>query len=322
MMKKVIVFGFMLVFSLTLFACSSDDSYDIVATMYTHYELSKEIVGDQMTVKMLVPIGEGIHDFEASSKDMVYIENAKLFLFTSLDIDTWITDPDTIGGEDTIVLNLSESIEAHEHETSAVSSVSHMSALHPLDEHDHEHGEDAHYWVDPMNAIEIAESILDAVISIDPDHQSIYTANAEALMSNIETTSADFITYLSGLNALPTIYVAGHNAFSLLGEHFGLDIESIFDEFEPDAVLTSSELIPFVEAVRAAETNFLFVEALEEPTAANAIKQYLEDNYDYDLTLLKLYAYQNVIQEDYNQQITYVELMERNINNLKQALGA
>lgn len=317
-MKKIIFAFVLLITSLTLIACnSSNEEYDIVASMYTHYDLSKAIVGDEMSVKLLVPTGEGIHGFEATSKDMVDIENAKLFLFTSLDIDTWIADENDIGGDDTLVVNLSEAIESHKHDHE--DEADHEEDTD--DDHGHSHSEDAHYWVDPMNAVAIAESILDAVITIDPDNESLYRTNTETVINEITTVSEAFETLLATHDDLPTIYVAGHNAFSLLGEHFGLDIESIFDEYEPDAVLDSSELIPFVEAVIDAETEYLFIEALEAPTAANRIKEYLEDNYDYDLTILKLYAYQNVNQDDYDAQVTYTELLQRNIDNLKLALG-
>ncbi len=314
--KKIFFTLLTVILSLTLISCEDTESYDIVATMYTHYQISEEIVNDYMRVKMLTPIGEGIHDFEASSQDMIAIENAKLFLYTSTSIDTWITDPDTIGGDDTMVINLSTSIHAHEHDEQSYHKRQSLST------EDHDHSEDVHYWVDPMNAIEIAETILDAVIDIDPLHEDEYRRNADAFIQEIETRSADFEDYLDHLIETPTIFVAGHNAFSLFGEHFDLPMTSIFDEFEPDAVLTSSELIPFVEAVREAGTHYLYVDALEVQTSAIAIRDYLSSQYDYDLTILKLYAYQNVSQEDFDAGVSYIDLLQRNINNLKQSLGA
>ncbi|MFA6801136.1 MAG: metal ABC transporter substrate-binding protein, partial [Acholeplasmataceae bacterium] len=272
---------------------------------------AKEIVEDKLSVKMLVPVAESIHGYEATSQDMIDIENAKLFLFTSLDIDTWITNPDTIGGDDTIVLNMSDALI---YET--IDTVSDETT----DEHDH--GEDAHYWVDPSNAIYMVEYILEGIIEIDPDESDFYTQNAEALIGRIEAKSNEMLTYFNTLdNNSLTIYVAGHNAFALLGEHFGLNMTSIFDEYEPDADITSSELINFVSDVLDAQTHYIFIEALEAPTSANAIKTELKNNNDFDLTILKLYAYQNVTQDQYDSFLTYVDFMEMNFQNIKLALG-
>jgi zinc transport system substrate-binding protein len=316
-MKKAIFVLTTLILSISLIACQSSEEYDIVATMYTHYNLSKEIVQDKMSVTMLVPLGEGIHGFEASSQDMVNIENAKLFLYTSEDIDTWITDASSLGGNDTIVLNMSESLDHdHEDEETSQSTVKLLA-----DDHDHEHTSDVHYWVDPYNAIEMAEYILEAIVEIDPDHAAFYENNADNLINSIETVSTDFESYLSEFSTTPTIYIAGHNAFSALAEHFGLDMISIFNEFEPDADLTSDELVTFVDTVKTAQAEFIFIDAIEEPKAALAIQAELETQ-DYTLTILTLSAYQNVVQAQFDENISYVELLEQNIANLKLAIGA
>ncbi len=294
-MKKLLLSILALGFLFTLIGCSEEENYDIVTTMYTHYSFAKQIVGDEMTVKMLVPVGEEIHGFEASSQDMVLIKNAKLFIYTSDLIDTWITDSSTIGGDQTIVLNMSDSIETLT---------------------------DAHYWVDPSNAIDMINDIKDAIIDIDPTHSATYQANADQVISDITAKSNEMKSYFSNITSLPTIYVAGHNAFSLFGNYFGLTIVSIFNEFEPDSDLTSSELITFVQNVLDAQTHYIFMEALEPPFSANAIQSELQTSHQYELTILKLYAYQNVTQDQFDQGLTYVDFMEINFQNIKTSLGA
>lgn len=316
-MKKLFFALLTIVFGISLASCQSEENYDIVVTMYTHYDFAKEIVGDELSVKMLVPIGEGIHDFEVSSQDMVYIENAKLFVYTSEHIDSWISDPENIGGDDTIVLNMETAIE-HDHEETSTDLV--LLSEDDEDDHDHEHDDDAHYWVDPHNAQLMVEHLLEAILEIDDENSTVYTENAEALIERLETLESDFLDYLSEQTDIPTIYVAGHNAFASFGAHFGLDMDSIFDEFEPDAVLSSSELLTFVNKVLESNASYIFIDALESPIAANAIKESLKDQHDYDLTVLTLYAYQNVVQSDYDDEVSYVTLFERNIESIKTAI--
>lgn len=316
-MKKLFFALLTIVFGISLASCQSEENYDIVVTMYTHYDFAKEIVGDELSVKMLVPIGEGIHDFEVSSQDMVYIENAKLFVYTSEHIDSWISDPENIGGDDTIVLNMETAIE-HDHEETSTDLV--LLSEDEEDHHDHEHDDDAHYWVDPHNAQLMVEHLLEAILEIDDENSTVYTENAEALIERLETLESDFLDYLSEQTDIPTIFVAGHNAFASFGAHFGLDMDSIFDEFEPDAVLSSSELLTFVNKVLESNASYIFIDALESPIAANAIKESLKDQHDYDLTVLTLYAYQNVVQSDYDDEVSYVTLFERNIESIKTAI--
>jgi zinc transport system substrate-binding protein len=316
-MKKFAVFILFLLSAISLASCNStQNSPDIVATMFTHYDFAKQIAGDKLDVALLVPLGTDIHSFEASSKDMVDINQSKLFLFTSLEIDQWIKDPATIAGEDTIVLNMSESFEYEEHNHLS------LSTLPIEDEHDHDHDEDLHYWVDPLNALQMIDYILDHIIEIDPENQTYYENNANTYKDEINALHLEIDSVLSvEPYKESTIYFAGHNALGAFAERYHMHIESLFSEFKPDDDLTSSEIIAFSNLVKNAGTHYLFVEALIEPKAANAIKESLESIDQYDLNLLTLHTYHNLNQEDWEANVTYKDLLQRNFDHIKIALG-
>ena len=322
-MKKFATLLLVLIAGLTLMSCQNEDQQpDILTTMFTHYDLAKQIVGDKMTVDMLVPLGADIHSFEASSKDMVDIENAKLFLFTSLEIDTWIKDPSNIGGEQTIVLDMSKSytVEAHDHED--ISYQTTLGSTFIDDDHEHDHENELHYWVDPTNIMQMIDYIYEHIIEIDPDNQSFYLNNANQYKSEIESIHHEIDELLAHEPYLDSeIYFAGHNAMGAFAERYHVHIESLFSEFKPDDDLTSSEIINFSNLVKNSKVEFLFVEALIEPKAAIAIKENLMLNDNYELTLLELHTYHNVNQEDWEAEVTYKDLLIRNFENIKIALG-
>jgi len=217
-MKKFASVLFVLIITVFLVSCTHSKRADIVTTMFPQYDFARQIVGDKLTVSLLIPAGAEIHDYEASSSDMVAIKESKLFLFTSLEIDTWITDESTIGGEDTIVLNLS----------TAYTLLPHDEENHPLDESEiedeHDHDETLHYWVDPTNAIQLIEAILEKIIEIDPENTVFYTSNANAYIETIESLHHDLESFLMSEDVLgSTIYFAGHNAMGLFGERYHLN---------------------------------------------------------------------------------------------------
>ena len=322
-MKKFALILFILITGITLMSCQNDEEQpDIVATMFTHYDLAKQIVGDHMSVEMLVPLGADIHSFEASSQDMVDIKNAKLFLFTSLEIDTWIKDPQTIGGDDTIVLDMSQSFEIEDHDHELKNQIIKLNQVLIEDDHDHDHEEDLHYWVDPTTVLQMIDYIYEHVVEIDPEHADDYLANATAYKAEIEALHHEIDELLAHEPYLDSeIYFAGHNAMGPFASRYHLHIESLFSEFKPDDDLTSSEIINFSNLVKASEVKYLFTEALVEPKAAVAIKESLKLNDNYDLTLLELHTYHNVNQEDWEAMVTYKNLLERNFENIKTALN-
>ena len=314
-MKKFASVLFVLIITVFLVSCTHSKRADIVTTMFPQYDFARQIVGDKLTVSLLIPAGAEIHDYEASSSDMVAIKESKLFLFTSLEIDTWITDESTIGGEDTIVLNLS----------TAYTLLPHDEENHPLDESEiedeHDHDETLHYWVDPTNAIQLIEAILEKIIEIDPENTVFYTSNANAYIETIESLHHDLESFLMSEDVLrSTIYFAGHNAMVLFGERYHLNIVSLFPDFKPDADLTSNELITFVEEVKTAGTLYLFIEELAEPKAANQVVRELAKE-QYVLNLLELHAYHNLSKVDMEDGVSYADLLERNYLNLQIVLN-
>lgn len=314
MMKRITVYILLILSVFTLVSCESERGRpDIVTSMFTHYDFAKQIVGDNLEVSLLVPLGADIHSFEASSRDMVEINKSKLFIFTSLEIDTWIKDPKTIASSETIVLDMSKSYIKTDHLNLSLSTT-------PLnDDHDHD---ELHYWVDPINAIQMIDYILKHVITIDPEHKSYYETNANNYKAEIYTLHLEIESqFAHGPYADSIIYFAGHNALGAFGERYHIHIESLFSEFKPDDDLTSSEIINFSNLVRSANAHYLFTEALIQPKAAIAIKESLESNNQYQLHLLELHTYHNLNQKDWEANVTYKDLLQRNFEQIKIALG-
>ncbi len=331
-MKKIMITLALLFTGFTLASCQGDKDYpDIVTSMYTHYDLASQIVGDKLTVDLLVPLGMDIHTFEASSKDMVNIYESKLFIYTSPEIDQWLKNIDEIEKRDTIVLDMSKSyiLEEHHHlQTDHYQLLSSPVLLHDDDHDDDDHDDhddhhdDLHYWVDPTTIMQMIDYILDHIIIIDPENAIFYEENASNYKTEIYNLHLEIDQLLSHEPYKDsTLYFAGHNAMGAFASRYHIHIESLFSEFKPDDDLTSNEIINFSNLVISAQTHYLFTEALIEPRAAIAIKESLESKENYSLTLLELHTYHNVNQSDWEANVTYKELLERNFNNIKLALG-
>ncbi len=312
-MKKYLLSVASIMLLAVLAACQNTNAKDadIVTTMFPQYDFARQIVKDEMTVSMIVPPGAEIHGFEASSQDIEAISNAKLFIYTSDEIDAWIADVTNSLEGDTVVLNLFHHIEdmSHDHETSVVKG---------LAEDDHDHEDEIHFWTDPIVAIHMIETILEAIIGIDPDNALTYTQNAQTYMAALEDVHHTFDRFM---DARPDehIYYAGHNAMGLFASRYHLEIISLFDDFKPDADLTSLELITFTDIVKSAGVTTLFIEELAVPKAALAIQRELSDQ-GFSLLLLELHGYHNVTKDDFDQGVTYIDLFRQNTNHIMRAL--
>lgn len=302
MMKKYIL-ALVLPLLITLSSCQPPIQADIVVTMFPQYDIVKAIVGDKLSVHSILPPGVEVHDFEASSQDLVTMKNAKLVLYTSAAIDSWMNES-LFSSELTNVINLSNeySLDVIEHD----------------DDHDHD---TVHYWVDPLILVELVSVIKDAIITLDTINADFYRANATSYINDIMATHDAFMSYLTINNYLEkTIYFAGHNALGLFGARHHLDIHGLFSDFKPDEDLGSLQIQQFVTEVKETNTHYLFIEEMVTPKAALTIKNELARQ-NYPLTLLELHAYHNLSKSDYDNNVGYQMLYERNIANIKRALN-
>jgi zinc transport system substrate-binding protein len=340
-MKKIASVLILLVTTILLVSCGNDKTADIVTTMFPQYDFAKQIVGDKMTVSLLIPAGAEIHDFEPTSKDMVMIREAKLFIFTSLELDQWIGSLGKIGGDNTVVLNLSETfvLADHDHSGHGNHDSEHLDDHDDhddahlddhdhddhddahLDDHDHDHDHDhndLHYWVDPTTALQLIDAILEQIVLIDPENEDFYRLNAANYKDIIEEIHHEIDEFFSNdLYKDSTIYFAGHNAMGAFAERYHLNIATLYESFQPDADLTSAEFIAFINAVRNSGTSYLFIEELAEPKAAEKI---VAEFKNYDITLLELHGFHNISKKDMEDGVTYAILLARNLEFLKLAL--
>ncbi len=308
-MKKfaTVIFTLFLIFILS--SCNQIEYTDIVTTMFPQYDFVKQIARDDFTVSLLIPPGAEIHDYEVTSQDMAKIKESKLFIFTSLEIDNWIGDVNTVGGNDTIVMNLS----AYYTRSPLLYG---EPILTPLNDESIAANQ-LHYWTDPTTAVQLIDAILEKMILINPAIEDTLRERVATYIESIDELNTEIGNYIIENDYLgSTLYFAGHNALGSFGQRYGLNILSLFEDFKPDVDLTSNELITFTNNVRNTNTHYLFIEELAVPKAANTIVNELAKE-QYQLSLLELHAYHNVSQIDYTEGVTYRDILERNFENIK-----
>lgn len=310
-MKKIL---YLITISLiiTLTACQKNKEYDIVTTAYFQYDIVKNIVDDKLEINLLTKPGIDNHDFLPSSKQMSSIKNSKLFIFTSYEIDAWLNENVTqVVGKNTSYLNLSEYVEYDELEE---------NHDHGDDDHlDHDHNHGIHYWTDPILILEFIELIKDEIIKIDPKNSDTYIQNANIYYNKIFELNEEITNYFLNKENVK-LYFAGHNAMQHFEHRYNIEIVSLSDTNKPDADLTSAQISKLIKEIKDNNVKYLFTEELKEPKVANTIKLELAKE-NYDLILLELHGYHNITKNQFDEGITYYDLLLKNFNNIKKALG-
>ena len=302
MFKKLFTSLLVLSVVIILSSCQETEQYDIVTTLFPQYDMASAIAGDELTVHNILPFGTSPHGFEITSKDRQIIESSSLFIYTSDALELWATD---LSLNDTKILNLE------------IESEDHLEHAH-IDEHEDEH-EDVHYWTNPLTMRHMVLVILDLIIEIKPELETVFTSRAESYLDQLTAYDQSLLSFLTLYEDIDLeLYIAGHNAMAEFGEHYGIEIISLFPDFIPDAELSSLELTTFTHELIEKGIQAFFIEPVfdVEPLAANTIVNEFSSR-NLTISFYELHQFHNISATDFENQLTLFDLFENNIENIK-----
>ncbi|CDC47742.1 aBC-type metal ion transport system periplasmic component/surface adhesin [[Eubacterium] siraeum CAG:80] len=300
----------------SLCACSSESGYSnsdsgklkIISTVFPPYDLARQIAGDNAEISILLPPGSEIHNYEPSAKDMIAIRNCDIFLYIGGENEQWAeklinsNDTENVTAVKLIdyVPTLSEDEDEHDHEHDH--------------EHEHEHETDEHIWTSPQNAQLMLSAVYDAICKVDPSDKQTYTKNKDAYAKQLSDLDNAYRSAVDNAKN-KTIVLADKFPFRYLAHEYGLEFSAAFaacsDESEPGV----STMIKLTKTIK--ENNIPAVYYLE--FSSTKIADTLCD--ETGATKLMLHSCHNVSKQDIENNVSYVDLMKQNLENLKSTLN-
>lgn len=289
-------------------AAEETDGISVVATVFAPYDFARQLVSDRGEVTLLLPPGSEAHSYEPSPKDIIEIQNCDVFIYVGGVSDAWVTDVlESVGGGVRTV-TLMDCVELLEAE--------HVEGME-IDEHEHDDGEveyDEHVWTSPRNAKLICEKIAAALSEADPEGEAEYSAALEGYCAELDELDAAFTDVVA--NGVRNTIVFG-DRFPLLyfAKAYGLDYYAAWpgcaDEAEPSAATVAflidkvnEENIPVVFHIELSNEDM--ADTICEATGAEK---------------LLFSACHNVTRAQFEEGVTYLDLMWQNVDALKEALS-
>ena len=314
-----------------LTGCSSYEKKDsgtlsIVTTCFPPYDFARAVTGGEADITMLLCPGAEAHSYEPTPLDIAEIQRCDVFIYLGGEGEVWVDKIlDSFDTGDMTIIRLFDYIDPLEEEAVAGASPSghdHDHAHeeeHDEDEHDsdEEHsshgGYDEHIWTSPQNAIKCVSGISEALCEANTAESYIYETNTADYIAQLEELDRDFAEMAE--NAPNDVIVIGDKfPFRYLTHDYDLEYFAAFSgcssESEP-GVYTMAFLI---DEILEHEIDTVFY--LEFSTKKLAEKLCAATGAE----MLPLQSCHNVSQENFENNVTYIDLMRQNLKNLKEAL--
>jgi zinc transport system substrate-binding protein len=283
------------------------DKLKVVATFYPLAFFAQQIGGEEVTVTQLIPDNTEVHTWQPSFADILAVDEAEVIIYNGASLDHWFEDDilPVINSSNKIIVETTAGIqlletgdETDEHE----------------DEHEHEGNYDPHTWISPFIAKQQAQSIYEALIQKDPEHEGYYSERWQNLKTRFEELDNSYMTGLS-TKSKEDVFVA-HAAFGYLADRYGFKqhgVIGISADEQPSAQVYANLVDMMIEH----ETYVVYVDPVYTEESVQALKNDLETRTDQNVQILKIYFMLGSIDG-----LDYFGQQEKNLENLKIGLEA
>jgi zinc transport system substrate-binding protein len=265
-----------------------------LASFFPLYDFTKEVGKDKIDVSLIVPSGLEPHDWEPSIQDIQQIQQADIIIINGVGFENWLESVEKSNSDLTIIdssngINIIKKIEIDEHEDAYRES--------SLD--------DPHIWLNP-NLVKIQiTNIANGLVKLDPDNSQYYRNNSEEYIKKLDELDEKIRNELSNCRK---DFVAFHDAFTYFAEEYGLNQHTITST-DPHDEPTSKTLEQIINLAKKMKIQIIFSEEGVDKRTSEVIANELGGKV---LILSPL----EISEPD----TSYIEKMEANLDNLKEAL--
>lgn len=327
-MKKIWVMTVALLFLSTVFAvnlvgCGRVEKYGedesgklkVIATIFPAYDWAMNIVGDDnesLEVSLLIDRGIDLHSYQPTVDDILRISTCDLLIYVGGESDSWVQDAlNEASNEDIQAINLMEVLGDGLRTEEVVEG---MQENRHGDEDEDEM--DEHVWLSVKNAAFFSGVIAEAISRLDPANSGTYEANHLQYVRRLEALHDEYRTVVSEASS-HTLLFGDRFPFRYLTDDYGLDYYAAFPGCSAETE-ASFETIAFL-ANKMDELGLGAVLKIEgsDGKIANIIVQSTKEKSQKILTLDSM---QSVSAKDMAAGATYISIMEKNLEVLKEAL--
>ena len=299
----------------------------VAATLFPYYDFVRQVAGDQVELSLVIPAGMDSHSFEPTPKDIRIMQEADVIIANGGAMEHWVDQVvDSFDREDQTVVIMMDHVDAVEEEI--VEGMEHSDEGHGH-VHVHEDGEedghleedesqyeieyDEHIWTSPVNAMRMVDVIAETLTERDPDHGAMYQAGAAAYLEELERLDKEFREVRD--SAVHDMIVMG-DKFPLryFADTYGLRYRAAFSGCSSDTEPSARTIAYLIDKVKEEGLPVIYYLELSSHRVAEIISE------ETGAKPLLFHSCHNVTRKQFDEGVTYLQLMRQNVENLRYGL--
>ncbi len=275
---------------------SSSSTLKVLATFYPLYDFAQNVGGDKVNVSLLVPETVDVHEFEPTPSSIESVATANVLIYNGAGLEPWIGNVVSAADNSKLIqVDSSQGIQ-----------------LLPVPAAFQKGNQtvDPHVWLDPLDAKQEVNNILQGLIKADPADTQYFTQNAnsyEAQLDNLNSLAINATT-----DTATKVFVTFHEAFAYFANQYNVTQLAISGPFEEEP--TPSDIQNVITAVNQNHLKYVGYESLENPAISQSIGSQT------NATLINMNPIEGLTTAQKGAGDNYISLMKQDITNIHLAL--
>ncbi len=335
-----------------------DGKLKVVTTLFPYYDFARQIAGDVVDLSMVIPAGQDSHSFEPTPADIRLIQNADLLICNGGTMEQWVTQVlGSLDAPDLKVITMMDYVDVvqeeivegmedsgddhghdhahhdeedgdhadHDHDAEDHADHDHDTedhADHDHDAEDHDHADDdhayeieydEHIWTSPVNAMKITQVIADTLEEMDPADAAVFRANEADYLGKLKNLDQEFRDVVDGAD-LDLIVMADKFPLRYFADTYGLRYRAAFSGCSSDTEPSAKTIAYLIDKVREEQIPAVYYLELSSHRVAEIISE------ETGAKPLLFHSCHNVTRREFESGVTYLQLMEQNVVNLREGL--
>lgn len=253
----------------------ADGPLSVVTSTSILADLARQVGGERVEVRSILPANADPHDFEPSPEDVITLESADVVILHGLQLDTWVDALIDAAQTDAPIVVATTGIETLHGDEEAHEDGD--GDHEEVDGHDHDFsGGDPHVWFDPMRALQMAANIRDGLIAADGEGEAGYQQRYDAYATALEQLDQEIQARIDLIPDDRRVLVTNHDALAYYADRYGLTIVgTVIPGLDSRTEPSAKDIAALIEAIEASGVTVIFAEntvgpALAESLAADA----------------------------------------------------
>ena len=291
----------------------------IVTTIYPQYDWIMNVLGDEaknFDIELLMADGVDLHSYQPSVEDIVKISSCDLFIFVGGESDAWVKDAlAEAKNEDMIVLNMMDIVSEYVKEEEIIEGMQ-LESDELKDTGSNDFAFDEHVWLSLRNAERIVGVFGNAISILDPDNDDVYRENTAEYIKQLNSLDKQFIDVTTNAKK-NTIVVGDRFPFRYLVDDYAVKYFAAFSGCSADSEASFETIAFLADKIDELELNAI----ITTESDIFGIAKTVADSAKRNVEILSMNSMQSVTLNDVQNGISYLSMMEDNLETLKKALN-